>query len=43
MPSTSFSVQIETANALTHMMKREKLHSRTDGIKFLLEIYNNRS
>ena len=41
LPSTSFSVQLETANALDDFIKSQNLQSRTDGIKFLLEKFNS--
>ena len=40
MPSVSFSVQIETSEALDQFIKDQNLQSRTDGIKFLLEKFN---
>ena len=40
MPSTSFSVQVDTAEALDDFIKSQNLQSRTDGIKFLLEKFN---
>ena len=40
LPSTSFSVQVDTAEALDDFIKSQNLQSRTDGIKFLLEKLN---
>ena len=43
MPSSSFSVQQDVTNELDSFVKKEKLKSRTEGIKLLLQRHKDKS